>query len=230
MSPVDATIPPSQQQLPTPPLAYAPPPLKLRLRSRAVPKVDDKENNLTPRKRIVKRTPTPSRGVNKRRRSGDDDMGRDDADEDSDPEVEDQSSLWNAGLDDEQPSSEIVPPSTPKRARLAPEQIPLGLERADFHQLHLLEGGAPLDISNQGTDIQVGDDGVEWSAEDDRILVELVLEKLKLTKSEWHDCARNLGKDRLSVGRRWKSLIAHGDVGLKTRTSNRRTRLHSTWR
>jgi hypothetical protein len=41
-----------------------------------------------------------------------------------------------------------------------------------------------------------------------------VLEKLKLTKSDWQDCARSLGKDRGSVGRRWKSLMVNGEVGL----------------
>jgi hypothetical protein len=68
----------------------------------------------------------------------------------------------------------------------------------------------------------------EWSHEDDRLLVELVLEKLKLTKSDWQDCARSLGKDRSSVGRRWKSLMGAGEVGLKSRP--RRARIHGTWR
>jgi hypothetical protein len=72
-----------------------------------------------------------------------------------------------------------------------------------------------------------GDAGSEsWTAEDDRILVELVLDKLKLTKTEWQDCARSLGRDRHSVGKRWKSLMANGDVGVK----RRRAKLHSTWR
>lgn len=79
--------------------------------------------------------------------------------------------------------------------------------------------------STRGTNLEVEADGNEWSAEDDRVLIELVLDKLKLSKSEWQDCARNLGKDRYSVNRRWKSLIMRGDVGVK-----RRTRLHSTWR
>jgi hypothetical protein len=102
------------------------------------------------------------------------------------------------------------------------------LERSDFHDIH----HGPEDEGTQdpkGTDVEVEADGQEWSVEDDRILVELVLEKLKLSKSEWQDCARNLGKDRHSVNRRWKSLIMKGEVGLKTRSSNRR-RIHSTWR
>jgi hypothetical protein len=70
--------------------------------------------------------------------------------------------------------------------------------------------------------------GEEWSTEEDRLLVELVLEKLKLTKSDWQDCARSLGKDRGSVGRRWKSLMGGGEVGLKSRS--RRAKIHGTWR
>jgi hypothetical protein len=98
--------------------------------------------------------------------------------------------------------------------------------------LHLLEGGAAKDPRSQvptSADIHVEADGVGWSTEDDRILVELVLEKLKLSKTEWQDCARSLGKDRDSVGRRWKSLVVSGDIGLKARSS-RRAKIHGTWR
>ena len=41
---------------------------------------------------------------------------------------------------------------------------------------------------------------------------------------------RSLGKDRGSVGRRWKSLMVHGDVGLKRGAAQRRGRIHGTWR
>lgn len=119
-------------------------------------------------------------------------------------------------------------PRTPKRARLlAPPVLPLGLERGDFHSL--LAPSSPQDNevreSIEGSDQQRSD---FWSTEEDRLLVELVLEKLKLTKSDWQDCARSLGKDRASVGRRWKSLMGAGEVGLKHRP--RRAKLHSTWR
>jgi hypothetical protein len=133
-------------------------------------------------------------------------------------------------------------PHTPKRSRIAPEVLPLGLERSDYHSLHSSfssdNGGIPTDRNQhdpdgdpgrQGTDVVVEADGETWSTEEDRILVELVLEKLKLTKSDWQDCARSLGKDRGSVGRRWKSLMINGDVGLK-RASHRRGRIHGTWR
>jgi len=135
-------------------------------------------------------------------------------------------------------------PSTPKRMRrIAPEVLPLGLERSDFHGLHLtgadtnteepfvFSAGRTRNSKNkeEHDDDEDGEEGGEWSTEEDRMLVELVLEKLKLSKSEWQDCARSLGKDKASVGRRWKSLMGAGEVGLKGR---RRTRsgLHSTWR
>ncbi|CAJ2513839.1 Uu.00g019580.m01.CDS01 [Anthostomella pinea] len=205
-----------QDQLPTPPLSHAPlPPLKLRLRSR---KQQDANGDAIPRKKVVKRAAAPPRGANKRRRAADDDMGRDD-DIDSDLEIE------SLDQDNEQePEEDDIRPSTPKRARIAPEIIPLGLDRTDFHDLN---AGNEED-NKEGTEIETEADGENWSKEDDRILVELVLEKLKLTKSDWQECARNLGKDRASIGRRWKSLMVNGDVGLKTRS--RRSKIHSTWR
>lgn len=121
-------------------------------------------------------------------------------------------------------------PSTPKRMRFAPEILPLGLERSDFHDLRLKEvesqGNESVleSIEGSGLGLNTG----EWSTEEDRLLVELVLEKLKLTKSDWQDCARSLGKDRGSVGRRWKSLMGGGEVGLK-RTRGR-AKIHGTWR
>ncbi|KAI1495868.1 hypothetical protein F5X99DRAFT_102006 [Biscogniauxia marginata] len=206
-----------RDQLPTPPLSYAPlPPRKLRLRDRR----RDADAEMIPRKKVIKRSAAPPpRGVNKRRRSIDDDMGRDD-DIDSD--------LETGGSDREQErgSGEAAcKPSTPKRARIAPEVMPLGLERSDFHKLRA-DGQAEDDV--EGTDVEVEADGEKWSKEDDRILVELVLEKLKLSKEEWQDCARSLGRDRNSLGRRWKSLMVNGNVGLKGR--GRRSKLHSTWR
>ncbi|KAL7942395.1 hypothetical protein V8C42DRAFT_332250 [Trichoderma barbatum] len=214
---------PTLTQLPTPPLAHAPTPMKLRLRARPV-KTDGKGDE-TPvaRKRIARRA--PPRGVNKRRRDDSDDMGRND-ESDMDTEAElDAETLHIPPLSSSPPQA----PSTPKRARISPEQLPLGLERSDFHDVHLQEGSAlEQDTEKPGTDVQVEADGTEWSVEDDRILVELVLEKLKLSRMEWQDCARSLGKDRHSVNKRWKSLIMNGDIGVKTR--NRRARLHSTWR
>ena len=234
----------SHANLPTPPLAHAPaPPLKLRLRSRktdtaqAAPTAGD---HGPARKRIVKRVASvaqqpPTRGPNKRRRAADDDMGRYNnnhnhhEDEDSsDGEHDATQSAPPDGQDKENNPHEPGRPHTPKRSRIAPEVLPLGLERADYHHLNPDRAGLAAE-GGAGTDVVVEADGEAWSTEEDRMLVELVLEKLKLTKSDWQDCARSLGKDRGSVGRRWKSLMINGDVGLK-RGSRARGRIHGTWR
>jgi hypothetical protein len=201
-------------QLPSPPTQHADPPsspFKLRLRAR---KPDETVSTMgMPRKKITKRA--PPRGINKRRRAIDDDMSRDDADVDS-------------GSENEQEENDG--PRTPKRMRLAPEVLPLGLERSDFHTLHLNEISQGEGKTEEVFDSVEGtvEGGEFWSTEEDRLLVELVLEKLKLTKSDWQDCARSLGKDRGSVGKRWKSLMGAGDVGLKQRP--RRAKIHGTWR
>ncbi|KAK3310357.1 uncharacterized protein B0T15DRAFT_35132 [Chaetomium strumarium] len=222
----------SRSQLLTPPLACAPPPLKLRLRSR---KTDSTTGDHGPaRKRIVKRSAAVAqapRGPNKRRRAADDDMGRCSED---DSDTEQHGPLGNPVEGQDKENEARSGPQTPKRSRLAPEVIPLGLERSDYHNLHhSFPQNVPTDGSSEyrqdGTDVVVEADGEAWSTEEDRILVELVLEKLKLTKSDWQDCARSLGKDRGSVGRRWKSLMINGEVGLK-RGSHRRGRIHGTWR
>lgn len=133
---------------------------------------------------------------------------------------------------EEEEDAAVERPSTPKRMRLAPEVLPLGLERSDFHDLRLntMEQaplGEGLLESVEGEETQgTGED--EWSTEEDRLLVELVLEKLKLSKSDWQDCARSLGKDRGKVGRRWKSLMSSGEVGIKSRP--RRGKINQTWR
>lgn len=218
-----APTPPSDSSdrlssLPTPPLSHAalpsPSPMKLRLRSS---KARSSNGELIPRKKVVKRP--PPRGVNKRRRAMDDDMGRDD----------------NSSEDDEQYEEEQRP-STPKRARIAPEVLPLGLERVDFHNLQVQQGstGTLEEASSiEGTEVEVEVDGEEWSKEDDQVLVELVLEKLKLSKSDWEEIGKSFGtigsrRDRGSCGRRWKTLMANGDIGLKPRT--RRAKIHGTWR
>ncbi|KAF7524268.1 hypothetical protein G7054_g11487 [Neopestalotiopsis clavispora] len=207
-------IPRRASQLPTPPLAHAtiPSPMKLRLRARK----QDISPEMMGRKKIVKRAPPP-RGQNKRRRSDDDDMGRDD-DIDSDLDIHESDSA------DEGSHSG---PRTPKRARIAPEIVPLGLVRSDFHNLH--KSNPDSEQTQSDEEVEVEADGERWSTEEDRMLVELILEKLKLSKNDWQDCARSLGKDRSSIGRRWKSLMVNGDVGLKSRSS-RRGKIHGTWR
>jgi len=167
----------------------------------------------------------PPRGLNKRPRAPDDDAGDHGSGGDMDFEHDKENSYDRSA--EGKPESAPPMPSTPKRARIAPETLPLGLERADYHGL-LHSNADPDTEATDGTDTVLEADGEPWSTEEDRILVELVLEKLKLTKSDWQDCARSLGKGRSSVGRRWKSLMACGDVGIKR--SSRRSRIHSTWR
>ncbi|KAI0021311.1 hypothetical protein F4780DRAFT_738977 [Xylariomycetidae sp. FL0641] len=206
-----------RDQLPTPPLSHAPlPPIKLRLRSRK----QEPNGDTLPRKKVVKRPAPPPRGINKRRRSVGDDMGRDD-------DVDSELDIDGSGARQTRESQDPFRPSTPKRARIAPETIPFGLDRSDFHELH---DNYHDEVKKEGTEVEVeaGADVENWSQEDDRILVELVLEKLKLSKSDWQECARSLGKDRGSIGRRWKSLMGNGDVGLRAR--GRRSTIHNTWR
>ncbi|KAL1841503.1 hypothetical protein VTJ49DRAFT_6994 [Mycothermus thermophilus] len=260
-APTAAQQPPQQQEPITPPLAHAQPPLKLRLRSR---KADTTSATLgdhgVARKRVVKRTAAVAhqqhqhqqlaRGVNKRRRAVDSDSNNTTASHDDDNTDTEQHH------ETQDHDRHTTAPHTPERSRIAPEVLPLGLERADYHSLHSSfsssfssssdgETQPPsfsladnnnstrtrLSRSHQhpGTDVVVETDGELWSTEEDRILVELVLEKLKLTKSDWQDCARSLGKDRNSVGRRWKTLMVNGDVGLK-RACLRRPRVCGTWR
>jgi predicted transcriptional regulator len=66
---------------------------------------------------------------------------------------------------------------------------------------------------------------MDWTIDDDRVLVETVLAKLQLSKRTWNDCARRLGKDKDSLGRRWRLLVDEGNVGLKRGGRIRRTDL-----
>lgn len=125
---------------------------------------------------------------------------------------------------------------TPKRHRRAPLLMPLGLSAEDFDAL--------ADDSSADHDEQVSlptpgpqagdstshepwtlDELGNWTAADDRLLVETVLEKLKLSKREWNDCARRLGKDKDTLGKRWKMLVVEGNVGLRRGGRLRRTNL-----
>ncbi|CAK7566293.1 MAG: hypothetical protein SEPTF4163_004232 [Sporothrix epigloea] len=303
LAPASLPITPPQQHhalLATPPLGHVPSPIKLRLRStphRAGSRgsnsfVDDVLPNhahagTNTSRRSVKRAPA-RRGLNKRRRDSDDDMGRkddcdnnlDDAERSDHSETEDPLSLTSerehyavsllapspirrcsssspftsttrraraatiaspfapalsspAPIAPSPTAISAVPgtpprPQTPKRARIAPETLPLGLARSDFHVLHA--DGIPDDSKRAGTLIEREADGEAWSIEDDRMLVELVLEKLKLSKKEWQDCARSLGKERHNLARRWKSLMLHGDIGLKPSSRIRRSKVHGSWR
>ncbi|KAK3334800.1 hypothetical protein B0H65DRAFT_332813 [Neurospora tetraspora] len=235
----------SQGQLPTPPMSHAMPPVKLRLRARKTSESYGSRNAHQPsqRKRIIKRPP-PLR----LHRALDDRRGREENNEQDSDLYEDHerdqrdNQLQHAQQQSQQQRAttplaapQFLPPfgsrpQTPPRSRIAPEVIPLGLGRSDYHALHADNAkNERQQATAPGTDVVVEANGEPWSSEEDRILVELVLDKLKLTKSDWQDCARSMGKDRKSVGTRWKSLMVNGDVGLKSKSS-RRSGIHGTWR
>jgi hypothetical protein len=100
-------------------------------------------------------------------------------------------------------------PTTPKRTRIAPEQLPLGLNRSDFHNIHLQQ--------DEHLSHEEDSDKENWIPQDDRVLIEIVLEKLRLSKAEWQDCAQKLGRDDHATNRRWKALLFSGGIGLKSR-------------
>ncbi|KAI9818431.1 MAG: hypothetical protein M1827_000490 [Pycnora praestabilis] len=113
--------------------------------------------------------------------------------------------------------------STPKQERPSLASLPFGLEQVDFIALKSVD--APATESKKDTAEQD-----EWSTEEDRVLVEMVLEKLKLTKTDWNECARRVGKDKGSVGKRWKALVGEGSVGLKGGKGKGRPRIDTSQR
>ncbi|EGS17944.1 uncharacterized protein CTHT_0059570 [Thermochaetoides thermophila DSM 1495] len=244
---VEPITPPdlSFSELPTPPLApAASPPLKLRLRARRTENNKDTTGATNgehgpQRMKIHKRSAAGGtargHGLKRRRPAVEEDtLARESAGEESMSDIEGGQLLGSAtssfSAQPHLPREQKLPPlpRTPRRSRIAPEVLPLGLERSDFHTL-ASEQGPQVNNEPKGTDIVTESDGSTWSIEEDRVLVELVLEKLKLSKEDWQDCARSLGKDRSSLGRRWKSLMINGDIGLK-KNGSRRARLYGTWR
>ncbi|MCJ1400012.1 hypothetical protein MMC11_003215 [Xylographa trunciseda] len=160
----------------------------------------------------------PPRGVNKRRREANNDSAHEAA--------EDQENTHVGRRDGY---------STPKRQRLAPPCMPLGLERRDFFALQPTplpnffsqpqyniyrpseDLSPPLQVGEGVCVAKFGAEVEEWDSEDDSVLVDLVLDKLRLSKRDWEECARVLGTDGGSLGRRWKELVGDGEVGLKFR-------------
>lgn len=104
-------------------------------------------------------------------------------------------------------------PKTPQRIFYAPDILPFGLQNADFLDIH------KQDMSSLCQEHQLPSSGneinTEWSKEEDGLLVQLVLQKLKLTRSDWYDCARSLGRERVSLNERWHNLMVKGEVGLR---------------
>lgn len=121
--------------------------------------------------------------------------------------------------------------STPKRRRTVPFDLPQGLMASDFEALaetsssqqetsrrrrrpralempRMEEAHSPTLPVSQHTHNA-------WTETDDRLLVETVLSKLNLSSREWNDCPMQLGKDKDSLGRRWRLLLGEGNVCLR---------------
>ncbi|KAL3469253.1 hypothetical protein BJX99DRAFT_241724 [Aspergillus californicus] len=177
-------------------------------------------------------TPRPSRGPNKRRRNT--------FEEDMDIDFDD-----NIASDED--------PSTPKRRRHLPYDLPLGLSQTDFYSLNsppvTQSPPSPLQRRQQETSqslpfdpdaalpsievsepIPHGDHQDKfWTTEDDERLVEMVLQKFQLSQQDWDDCAQQMGKDHASVGQRWQALLGQGNVGLRRGGRMVRSRIHEHW-
>jgi hypothetical protein len=130
---------------------------------------------------------------------------------------------------------------TPKRRRRIPLAMPLGLSADDFRALEAPVEEAELDMPSASPNAhQLDDDSAygsspspddgAWTDADDRMLVDTVLEKLKLSRRDWNDCARVLDKDRDSLERRWTLLIGEGNIGLRRGGRTTRANLDiSSW-
>jgi hypothetical protein len=124
-------------------------------------------------------------------------------------------------------------PSTPKRRRRIPLCMPLGLSAADFRSLQTppreaipVQLDMPISNSKSPADFPTPTSITStWTPADDSALVSTVLEKLALSRHEWNDCARILGKDQDSLGRRWRILVGDGEVGLRRGGRRERGRL-----
>ncbi|KXG49975.1 uncharacterized protein PGRI_059430 [Penicillium griseofulvum] len=154
----------------------------------------------------------PARGANKRRRDILDD-------DDSDAELNHRRNRF----------------ATPKRRRHVPYNMPLGLSSTDFYSLHSppvsqsppspprrrmdydIPAGARVDPDAPLPSIEecAPSPLQDWTAEEDKRLIELVLEKFRLSQQEWDECARQMGRSH--VGHRWQSLVGEGRVGLRPR-------------
>ncbi|EED18154.1 conserved hypothetical protein [Talaromyces stipitatus ATCC 10500] len=121
--------------------------------------------------------------------------------------------------------------TTPKRLRHFPYHMPRGLGIADFESLngHSAEQNTSHQetesealpqiilpsIEIEDTEVSNTNDKADWTAEEDEQLVDMVLEKFRLTKRDWQECARRIGKDDASVGKRWQALLGEGNIGLR---------------
>lgn len=126
------------------------------------------------------------------------------------------------------------PYDTPKRRRIVPVDIPPGLQSSDFEALAEVETPVirtpaptypsprvdlPADVNMSPISEPQPSVGA-WTEDDDRLLVQTVLSKLRLSTKDWNDCARRLGKDKDSLDHRWQLLLGKGNVGLRRGIGN----------
>lgn len=131
-----------------------------------------------------------------------------------------------------QENTEHPRPSTPKRQRTCPPTLPLGLEPSDFdalkptttppHTPEALPWQHPLQGQGKDNNEDDADSKSEWTTDDDSALVALILNKLRLRQSDWAECARKLGKEKDSIGKRWAHLLGDGEVGLRRGSGEQR--------
>ena len=136
------------------------------------------------------------------------------------------------GWDDsnEESATAISGFSTPKRRRYGPVDLPLGLERADFCALQDTETTDLVGEENAEENGRYTSGSDQWDSEEDRLLVNLVLEKFKLSRKQWDECAKVLGREGTSLGRRWRYLLGEGEVGIKFRKGRKeRKSLRGVW-
>ena len=121
--------------------------------------------------------------------------------------------------------------ATPKRRRHVPYELPLGLAPTDFYSLHSppvtqsptsparrmdFQLGPPIDPDAPLPSIEVTEQPTspaQWTAGEDQHLIELVLQKFRLSQQEWDECARQMGRSHVEA--RWHSLVGEGGVGLR---------------
>ncbi|RMJ22293.1 hypothetical protein PHISP_06830, partial [Aspergillus sp. HF37] len=173
----------------------------------------------------ARRSPQRPRGANKRRRSVSDDG--------MDMDIDTHTDAGAGGGSSRGPGRGRSRGrfTTPKRQRHLPYDLPLGLSQSDFYSLHSppishspprfdlrpqpLDPDAALPSIEEEPSPTPADGGARWTLEDDRRLVELVLDSLGPSRRDWEACARRLGRDGAAVGRRWRDLVAGGCVGLR---------------
>lgn len=132
--------------------------------------------------------------------------------------------------------------STPKRRRRLPGPIhlPFGLDRSDFADLRDSEAISstaqpflqtsssqtilsesiphtpePLSLSSSFAEGEATEEEW-WTPLDDAQLVTLVLEKMRLSRRDWEECAKVLGAEGegVTLGKRWQWLMEEGKIGL----------------